>query len=153
VTTLRSLTLAVESHTSSRADAQERFAARVAARLDEGARELPHDISERLRAARERALAARRHATAPNVDEARTARTKPAAATPGTPWWTRIASALPLVALVVGLVAIKWVQDERRANELAEVDSALLSSELPPSAYTDPGFAQFLKANAEPTTH
>jgi hypothetical protein len=150
VTTLRSLTLPADSRTTARTDAQADFAARITSRLNGGTRELPHDISERLRAGRERALAARRQATSPNADKART---DPAAATHGTPWWTRIASALPLVALVVGMVAIKWVQDERRADELAEVDSALLSSELPPSAYTDPGFAQFLKANAEPTTH
>jgi hypothetical protein len=28
------------------------------------------------------------------------------------------------------------------------VDSALLTGDLPPAAYTDPGFAQFLKADS-----
>jgi hypothetical protein len=35
--------------------------------------------------------------------------------------------------------------DDDRANELAEVDSALLIDDLPPAAYADPGFLQFLK--------
>ena len=63
-------------------------------------------------------------------------------------WWTRIGSVLPLIALVGGLVAISVMQDDNRANELAEVDSALLTDDLPPAAYTDPGFAQFLKTSA-----
>ncbi|MBO7410740.1 MAG: DUF3619 family protein, partial [Ottowia sp.] len=41
---------------------QERFARRCVARLDAG--ELPHDITERLRAAREQALVAQRRAFA-----------------------------------------------------------------------------------------
>ncbi|HQD16072.1 MAG TPA: DUF3619 family protein, partial [Ottowia sp.] len=41
-----------------------RFGLRVGARLSAGAEELPHDVSERLRAARERALAQRRQPAA-----------------------------------------------------------------------------------------
>jgi hypothetical protein len=29
--------------------------------------------------------------------------------------------------------------------EVAEVDAALLADDLPPAAYSDPGFVQFLK--------
>ena len=63
-------------------------------------------------------------------------------------WWTRVASVLPLVALVAGLVTISVWQDEDRTAEVADVDAALLTDELPPAAYTDPGFAQFLKREA-----
>ena len=63
--------------------------------------------------------------------------------------WGRMVSALPLIALVVGLVSIHFIQNERRANEIAEIDSALLMDELPPAAYTDPGFVQFLKAKRD----
>ena len=62
-------------------------------------------------------------------------------------WWTRIASALPLVLLAAGLVAISVLQDDNRASEVAEVDAAILTGDLPPAAYTDPGFAQFLKSD------
>ena len=40
---------------------------------------------------------------------------------------------------------INTVLDEYRANEVAEVDAALLTDDLPPQAYTDPGFLHFLK--------
>jgi hypothetical protein len=66
-----------------------------------------------------------------------------------TGFWGRMASVLPLVALVAGLVAINVVQNEVRANELAEVDTALLTDDLPPAAYADPGFVQFLRAGNE----
>jgi hypothetical protein len=42
-------------------------------------------------------------------------------------------------------VLIYNFQSDRRATELAEVDAALLTDELPPAAYADPGFLQFLK--------
>jgi hypothetical protein len=59
--------------------------------------------------------------------------------------WSRLASFLPLIALVAGLAFIQTIMDDDRANELAEVDSALLVDDLPPAAYADPGFLQFLK--------
>jgi hypothetical protein len=59
--------------------------------------------------------------------------------------WSRIASFLPLIALVAGLVCVKQFMDDNQADELAEVDTALLTDDLPPAAYTDPGFLQFLK--------
>lgn len=58
-------------------------------------------------------------------------------------------SAVPLMALVVGLVVINIAQDEDSANDLAEVDAALLTDDLPPAAYADPGFVQFLKTSAQ----
>jgi hypothetical protein len=64
-------------------------------------------------------------------------------------WWNRIASVLPIIALVAGLVLIHMIQNERRANEVAEVDAALLTDDLPPSAYADPGFIQFLKQSGQ----
>jgi len=50
--------------------------------------------------------------------------------------------------LVFGLIAINVIQDDKRANELAEIDAALLTDDLPPAAYADPGFSQFLKLSA-----
>jgi hypothetical protein len=50
---------------------------------------------------------------------------------------------------VAGLVLIHGIQNERRANEVAEVDAALLTDDLPPSAYADPGFIQFLKQSGQ----
>ena len=129
--------------------AQDRFGLQVAARLSDAADELPYDISERLRAARTRALSQRRSAaqTASSVTRSGSAATL----TFGTEqlnWWDRVAAAAPLLALVLGLVAINVIQNDKRANEIAEIDAALLTDDLPPAAYADPGFTQFLKSRA-----
>ena len=58
-------------------------------------------------------------------------------------------AALPLVALVAGLVLIHTILNDIRASDVAEVDAALLTDDLPPAAYADPGFVQFLKAGRE----
>lgn len=120
------------------------FGRAVAARLAAGTDELPYEVSERLRAARVRALQARKQAasrTAPVVLGSR------GTASLGEEFglWARIASVLPLLVLAAGLVAIHSFHSDRRDVELAEVDAALLTDELPPAAYADPGFAQFLK--------
>lgn len=60
-------------------------------------------------------------------------------------FWHRWAAALPLLALATGLFVINLVQNDNRVNELAEIDAALLTDDLPPAAYADPGFAQFVK--------
>jgi hypothetical protein len=54
---------------------------------------------------------------------------------------------MPLIALVVGLLTINSVQNDNRAQEVAEVDAALLTDDLPPAAFSDPGFVQFLKTS------
>ena len=135
--------------------AAERFALRVTARLSSGTEALPYDISERLRASRMQALA-KRKVTVP------VRRTAPAAVVvnvgstatlgrggEGGGWWNALVSAVPLLALVVGLVVINIAQDERAANDVTEVDAALLTDDLPPAAYSDPGFVQFLKTSAQ----
>lgn len=129
--------------------AEDEFGQRVAARLSAGNQALPHDIGERLRVARAQAVAQRKQApqlrAAPAVVQA--GNTAALGGGGGWGWWTRIGTVVPLVALVAGLITISVMQDEDRASELAEVDSALLTGDLPPAAYTDPGFAQFLKSD------
>ena len=126
---------------------QDRYGLKVAARLSAGAAELPHDISERLRVVRAQAITKRKvhklvgatsvvgsgGAVTLGFDEE------------GLGWWGRIASALPLLALAFGLIAINAIQNDNFANELAVVDVALLIDDLPPAAYADPGFVQFIK--------
>ena len=129
-------------------DWQDRFGRQIAARLSASTVDMPHDISERLRASRVRALASRKPQTFVVALPVSVAGGQAALSagdnSPG--WWNRIASALPLIALVAGLIAIHTVQNERRASEVAEVDAALLIDDLPPSAYADPGFLQFLRS-------
>jgi hypothetical protein len=129
---------------------QDRFAERIAARLSEGAADVPYDISERLRAARMQALAKRKVVKTSTVSTT-VSQGGAAAMTFGEDeqngWFNRIASFLPLLALVAGLLVIQFVQDDNRIRELAEVDAALLTDDLPTAAYTDPGFLEFVKSS------
>ncbi|MBC7471250.1 MAG: DUF3619 family protein [Ramlibacter sp.] len=129
--------------------AQDGFGRHVAARLTLGTAELPYNVSERLRAARAQAMARRRLVTAQTVPAVVAAGSGTATlgfGDDGVSWWNRIASALPLLVLAAGLVTIHVVQNDRRASEVAEVDAAILTDDLPPAAYADPGFTQFLKS-------
>jgi hypothetical protein len=130
---------------------QDRFGRLVAARLSAGTVELTHDVAERLRAARVQAVARRKPAslrTAASVANSGGAATL-TFGDEGQSLWNRIASILPLVALIAGLFVIQVAQDEHRAHEVAEVDAALLTDDLPPAAYADPGFIQFLRTGGE----
>lgn len=129
---------------------QDRYGLALAARLSDSAETLPHDITERLRAARVQAVARRKllsTRTASVVSLSGGAATL-SFGEEGLNLWNRLASMLPLLALVAGLVAINLVQNHNRASELADVDTALLIDDLPPTAYTDSGFLQFVKASA-----
>ena len=122
----------------------DRFALKVTARLNESS--LSHDITERLRVAREQAVLARKKVLVLNT--ATTSSFSGGAITlggDGLNWANRIASALPLLALIAGLIAFNIIQMDDRARELADVDVQLLTDDLPPAAYADPGFSQYLK--------
>lgn len=117
--------------------------------------DLPHDISERLRVARQLAMAQRKplkQVQRAKTDQVNSNGTLTASGDEGLNFWSVLASAVPLLALVAGLLAIQWVQDDNIALEIAATDSALLTDELPPHAYTDAGFAQFLKLNHSTAT-
>ncbi len=130
---------------------QARFALRVTARLTERVADLGPDLSERLRFAREQAL-----------ERARAARSAEATATvgvgrggaailglAGSGWWLKLASVLPMLALAAGLFLIQRLQENAQISTAAEVDAALLADDLPPRAYSDAGFVEFLKTPGE----
>lgn len=120
---------------------QSRFALRVASRLTEGCEALSPDISERLRFAREQALL-----------RARTAPTRPVAHSRGgwaTGWRLKFVGVIPMLALVGGLVMIQQWQDSTQISVAADIDAALLSDDLPPTAYSDAGFVEYLKTPSE----
>lgn len=127
---------------------QDRFALKAASYLSAGTADLPYEISERLRAARMQAVARRKIAkiqTAGGVVSSGGSAALVWGSGDGLSWWSRIGSVVPLIALVVGLMTINSIQNDNRAQELAEVDVALLTDDLPPAAFADPGFVQFLK--------
>ena len=136
---------------SAHAEALEgQVALRLAAYLSRGAETLPHDISERLRFGRERALAKlpRRAAAVQRAPAAALwiGQAGPAAVMGGPPSiWLRLASLMPLVMLAAGLVMIQHHHELQQISVAAEIDSALLADDLPPDAYRDPGFGEFLR--------
>lgn len=128
----------------------DRLGLRLVSQLNAGAAALPHDVSERLRAARERALASRKVETSRPVVSVLANRGGELSLTWGGEermgWFGRLSSTLALCLLVFGMLGISEAQSELRARELAEVDVALLTDELPPAAFADPGFLQFLQS-------
>lgn len=129
---------------------QDDYARQLVGHLTRLSDDLPYDISERLRAARTQAVSRRKlvaqsqqfahpvlhvggHAAVLGFGEE------------GLNLWSRLASALPLLVLVAGLILIHVFQNDQRARELADVDAALLTDDLPPAAYADPGFLQYIK--------
>jgi hypothetical protein len=103
----------------------------------------------RLRIARQQAVAQRKTQAAANTQFASDVYASGSAAVlgggEGFNLFSSLMGMLPLIALAIGLVAINITVDDDRANELAEVDTQLLTDDLPPAAHTDPGFAQYLK--------
>ena len=136
---------------SSGSDAvQSRFALRVVACLSENTATLTPDLGERLRFARERALQSSRSARQVAAAVASPVGLTAAGAAllgggPGTGWWIRLGSALPLVVLIAGLVMIQRSHVNAQISSAAEIDAALLADDLPPTAYGDAGFVEFLK--------
>jgi hypothetical protein len=122
----------------------DQFGQRLSARLNSGAQSLDHDITQRLRVARELAVA--RLAAQPGLVSA--SQRHGAVLSLGGPLgaWAKLSTLLSALVLLVGLACIDSVQDQFRADELADVDVELLTAELPPVAYTDPGFLQFLRS-------
>lgn len=133
----------------------DQFARRITRHLDDACEGLPYDISERLRAARVQALAQRKREV-PVTQHAPTV--LPSGSNTlifgrggheRSGWWNALVSAVPLIALVAGLVMIDITQEESVLSEMVEIDAALLTDDLPPAAYADPGFVQFLKTSAD----
>ena len=128
---------------------QDRFGRNVAARLSETSQGISPDISERLKAARMLALSKRKVVklqTASNINTNGSAATLNSGdADNGL--WNRLGSIIPLLALVAGLLAIAVIQEQRVTKEIADVDVELLADDLPPAAFTDPGFVRYLSTN------
>lgn len=131
-----------------------RFALRVCAELNSSGSALPHDISERLRVARLRAVESGRQAAvvlAPQTQSQGQLTTTlgqlGGRGDASGPWW-KFASVLPLVVLLAGMALVHYFEEVERIDAAAEVDAALLADDLPPEAYTDPGFAEFLSSDS-----
>ena len=129
-----------------RNNVENQLAARWVPGLDASLETLPHHVSERLRVARLKALDLKRvqfKQTASHLQvNGGVATLSGPNDEPGV--WSRLASYLPLLVLLAGLIGIHEFQNDSNAHKLANLDQALLLDDLPPDAYTDPGFLKFL---------
>lgn len=126
--------------------ATDRMGQSLARQLDTPPRPLPHEIRERLRVARMQALQAQKQAwpvrsaqvqgngalvlTGGDADRARR--------------WPWLAALVPLLILLAALDLLVSQARDERITDIARIDAALLSDDIPPTAYADPGFMQFL---------
>jgi hypothetical protein len=123
---------------------EQRVAAGLIAHLSVGAQDLPADVAHRLARARRSALARVSPArSAPRPPLGPFGSWRPAAGAAAR--WSRAAAWAPLAVLLVGLAMVAERTQQQRVVTLVEVDAALLSDDLPPEAYDDAGFVEFLR--------
>ena len=118
------------------------FASRIRHLLDQGTH-LDAPIAGKLRAARELALSRQRPEPAPVLAWADNAF--------GNGWgWAGMSARvlLPALALVVAAFGIYRWQENQRLAEVVEIDTQLLTDDLPIDAYLDRGFQNWLKRRA-----
>jgi hypothetical protein len=131
------------------------FAYKVRRALDERITSLPESTTNRLSAARKLAIARKKpesvaYAVAPQRRFAGVH-----SGSSGNPfndsisWLVRVGIAIPLIVLVVGAFGIYQYEAERRIDELADLDVAVLSDELPLNAYLDHGFDTYLNKHGD----
>ncbi|MEI5999328.1 DUF3619 family protein [Paraburkholderia bengalensis] len=130
------------------------FAQQLRRALDENAARIPPATTDRLAAARRAALARKKPepvtapAFTPVFVAAGTLAHAPQPDSPRRlPRLRKLALAWPVLALVIGLAGIAWWEDHQRTAELADIDAAMLSDDLPLNAYLDHGFNAYLTRN------
>ena len=121
---------------------EQQFAHRITQLLDQGTR-LNTATADKLRKARELALSRQRPEPAPVLVWADNVF--------GNGWgWAGVSArvVLPVVLLIVAAAGIYNWQQKQRLAEVVEIDSQLLTDDLPIDAYLDRGFQNWLKKRA-----
>ena len=121
---------------------QDELGRRIARLLDEGAGHLAPEQRERLVEARNLALS-----------RYRTRAAAPAFAPAGARWLSEITERsvfgvrylIPVAALVLGLTGVVYMNTGTVSSEIADIDAALLTDELPLNAFLDQGLDSWLK--------
>ncbi len=106
---------------------------------------LPKEIKDRLYAARMKAISLKKPEKILVQKRALASATGRWGSGSSNGIWDTIGWIAPLAVLVFGLIGIAQWQDDSRINDIAEVDAALLTDDVPPDAYADSGFMAFLK--------
>ena len=122
---------------------QDELARRIAKLLDESADAVGPAQRERLRAARK--LALERHHEQPAPAWAPTWATGISRFTERTVFGVQYL--IPVAALVLGLAGVAYMHSTP-TTDIADIDAALLTDELPLDAYLDQGFDSWLKRSS-----
>lgn len=129
----------------------ERIGMATRALLSESIRQLPSHVTDRLYQARLAALTARKLEAVPLVTRITNSNLGLAHGgqfSDSRSAWNTLGWIAPFIVLIFGLIAIADWQQESRINDIAAVDVALLSDDVPPDAYMDGGFLAFLKLSS-----
>ena len=135
-------------HGSGRLPPEQRFAYRIRQALNESAAAIPAAALERLAMARKTALRAQRSGASRHVLAGQAALAGSNGNRDTRFGFGRAGLVFSLLLLVgVCLTGLFQIEQQRRIEELADMDVAVLADELPISAYADHGFNAFLKQN------
>lgn len=126
------------------------FAYKVRHALSESADNLPASTAERLASARKIALSRKKPESGLRAFVPRLAFAGNAGTLFGnSAWLGRMGLAVPMVVVALGLTALYQHEQQSRINDLADIDAAVLSDDLPLSAYLDHGFNGYLANRGE----
>ena len=123
------------------------FAYKVRHALNEHAEQLPAATTDRLAAARKAAMARKKPHAPVQVAQRQLAGNIGALFSFSS--LGRMGVIVPLLALVAGLAGIYHYEEQQRIAEMAELDAAVLSDELPLTAYLDQGFNAYLEQRGQ----
>jgi hypothetical protein len=122
----------------------DQFGLTAAALLRQGTQSLPAGIKDRLYAARLKALSVKKPEKV-RIEQHILTSSSGNWSSGSRSLWDNVGWVAPLVVLVFGLIGIAQWQQDSRINDIAELDVALLTDDVPPDAYADSGFLGFLK--------
>jgi hypothetical protein len=132
---------------------EQQFAEQIRLALEESTERLPYRVSYRLQSARQAALA--RLTETREVPESEIALPSASGTLTlgglpqrerGPARWGRLATGmLSVLVLAGGLFAISEWSEMDRADEAADIDLAVLTDDVPISAYADRGFGVYIK--------
>ncbi len=120
------------------------FAYKVRHALNEKLERLPPSTTDRLASARKLALSRKKAGVPARVAQHALAGHAGSVFARSFSWLGGLGVAIPVLVLAAGLVGIYQFEQEQRISEIAELDAAVLSDELPLSAYLDHGFNAYL---------
>ena len=122
----------------------DQFGLSAAALLSQGSQSLPAGIKDRLYAARLKAISVKKPEKV-GIQQHVLASATGNWFSGSRSFWDNVGWIAPLIVLVFGLIGIAQWQQDSRINDIAELDVALLTDDVPPDAYADSGFMGFLK--------